>query len=107
MANGQAGDLTAHAVLLVTKELISEQELVLNQNTEEKIVWVLTKNQQLATPISTVQSMANGQAGDHTAHAVSLVKKELKSEQEPAKENYTEEKIVPEMTKTQEHATPM
>ena len=51
--------------------------------------------------------MANGQTGDLTAHAVSLVKKELKSEQEHAKENYTEENIVPEMTKTQEHATPM
>ena len=51
--------------------------------------------------------MANGQAGDHTARAVSLVNQELNLEQEPARENYTEEKIVPEMTKTQKFVTPM
>ena len=106
MENGQAGDLTAHAVSLVKQELISEQEHVRENYTEEKIVPEMTKNREYATPTSNVQSMANGQTGDLTARAVSLVKQELNSEQEPARENYTEEKIVPEMTKNREFVTP-
>ena len=66
MVNGEAGDPTAHAVPLVTKELTLGQEPAFHQCMEEKIVLEITKKERLAIQMSNVQSMANGEAGDLT-----------------------------------------
>ena len=69
MVNGQAGDLTAHAVLHVNQELTSEPESALVHFMVERNALEMTNNQRFAAPVSNVQSMVNGQAGDHTALA--------------------------------------
>ena len=106
MVNGQAGDLTAHAVLLVNQELNSEQELARERNMEVKIAPEMINKQRFVTPRSTVQSTENGEAGDPTAHAALLVIQELNSEQELAREKNMEVKTVQELTNKQRFATP-
>ena len=68
-ANGEVGDLTAHAVLHVNQELTSEPESALVHFMVERNALEMTNNQRFAAPVSNVQSMVNGQAGDHTALA--------------------------------------
>ena len=107
MVNGEAGDLTAHAVLLVKQELNPEHENVMDQNTVVKTVQELTNKQRFVTPRSTVQSMENGEAGDHTAHVVLLANQELNSEPESVLVLFMVENIAPEMTNNHGFATPM
>ena len=107
MANGETGDLIAHAVLLVKQEHNSEQELAMDQNTVVKTVQELTNKQRFVTPRSTVQSMVNGQAGDLTAHAVLLVNQELNSEPEFVLVLFMVEKIAPEIKNNQGFVIPM
>ena len=106
MANGETGDLIAHAVLLVNQELNSEQELARERNMEVKIAPEMINKQRFVTPRSTVQSTENGEAGDPTAHAALLVIQELNSEQELAREKNMEVKTVQELTNKQRFATP-
>ena len=70
MVNGEVGDRTAHAVLLVNQEHTSEQGSVLVLFMVENIALEMTNNQGFATPTSNAQSMVNGEAGDLTALAV-------------------------------------
>ena len=106
MVNGQAGDLTAHAVLLVNQELNSEPEFVLVLFMVEKIAPEIKNNQGFVIPMLIVQSMVNGEVGHHTARAVLHVNQELNSERELARERNMEVKIALEITNNQECATP-
>ena len=101
MVNGEAGDLTAHAVLLVNQELNSEPESALVLFMVENIALVMTNNQKFATPTSNAQSMVNGEVGDRTAHAVLLVNQEHTSEPESALVLFMVENIALEMTNNQ------
>ena len=106
MVNGQVGDLTAHAVLLVNQELNSEPEFVLVLFMVEKIAPEIKNNQGFVIPMLIVQSMVNGEVGHHTARAVLHVNQELNSERELARERNMEVKIALEITNNQECATP-
>ena len=103
---GEAGDHTAHAVLLANQELNSEQELVRARNMEAKIALEMTNNLRFVTPRSTVQSMENGEAGDPMAHAASLVIQEHNSGQELARERNMVVMIAPEIIHNQRFVTP-
>ena len=107
MVNGQVGDLTAHAVLLVNQELNSEPESALVHFMVENIALEITNNQRFVIPMSNVQSMVNGQAGDLTAHAVLHVNQELTSEPESALVHFMVERNALEMTNNQRFAAPV
>ena len=62
MVNGQAGDLTAHVVLLVNQEPKSEPEFALVHFMVENIALEITNNQRFVIPMSNAQLMVNGQA---------------------------------------------
>ena len=69
MVNGEVGDLTAHAVPPVNLEVTSEPESALVLFMVENIAPEMTKNQRFVIPMSNVQSMVNGEAGDPMVHA--------------------------------------
>ena len=107
MANGQAGDLTVHAVLHVNQELNSEPGFALVLFMVENVALEITNNQSLVIPMSNAQLMVNGQAGDLTAHAVLHVNQELTSEPESALVHFMVERNALEMTNNQRFAAPV
>ena len=107
MVNGEVGDLTARAVLLVNQELTSEHVNVKEHYMVENSVQETTNNQKFVIPMSNVQLMENGEAGDHTAHVVLLANQELNSEPESVLVLFMVENIAPEMTNNHGFATPM
>ena len=67
------GQTTQNAARHVELENITEQEHVKDANMEEKTVKESTRNTQIAKLVFIVQSMVNGEAGQISPNAASLV----------------------------------
>ena len=103
-ANGQNMEIV---VLHAETESNTEQENVLDNNTEEKPVSEKPKNQNLAKPTFTAQWMDTGANGQNMEAVVLHAETESNTEHENARDKNTEEKPVLEKPKNQNLARPM
>ena len=99
------GQTTQNAARHVELENITEQEHVKDANMEEKTVKESTRNTQIAKLVFIVQSMVNGEAGQISPNAASLVALDHTTEQENAKDRNMEGITAKETIKNTKNAT--